>query len=102
MFYFRSEINSQLVKQMVNKLFSNRFRLIRGKHKMEQERQMSTGEGENKLNLERKPELRLDSLKDLEKKPNYQVCGSEHEKKYFSDDKDKDKERDLGAGTQHD
>lgn len=35
--------------------------------------------GENKLNLERKPELKLNSLDELEgKQPNYVTCGSEH------------------------
>lgn len=62
MFYFRSEINSQAVKQVINKLFSNRLRFNK-KHKIPSlsSVQMSNTQEENKKNIKQKPELHVDS-----------------------------------------
>lgn len=63
MFYFRSEINSQAVKQVINKLFSGKFRFNK-KHTIQSSTQMSNTEEETKKNIKQKPELHVDSFEN--------------------------------------
>lgn len=63
MFYFRSEINSRTVKQIINKLFSNRFRFNK-KPYIQSSTPMDKNQEEPKTKIERKPQLHEDSFEN--------------------------------------